>query len=44
MKEIKAQSAIKNYLVYHNDIYPFSLIVGKMSDANQINQEYKGVD
>ena len=44
MEELKAQSAIKNYLVYHNDVYPFSLIVGKMSDVNQINQEYNGID
>ena len=45
MKEIKAQSTInKNYFVYHNDVYPFSLIVGKMSDVNQINKEYKSVD
>ena len=45
MKEIKAQSTInKNYFVYRNDVYPFSLIVGKMSDVNQINKEYKSVD
>lgn len=43
MKELNAQSD-KNYLVYHNDIYPFSLIIGKMSDANQINKEYKCAD
>lgn len=43
MKELKAQSN-KNYLVYHNDVYPFSLIIGKMSDANQINKEYKCAD
>ena len=28
-------------MVYHNDVYPFSLIIGKMSDVNQINKEYK---
>ena len=44
MEELKDRYDIKNYLVYHNDVYPFSLIVGKMSDVNQINKEYKGVD
>lgn len=44
MEELKDRYDIKNYLVYHNDVYPFSLIVGKMSDINQINNEYKGVD
>ena len=44
MEELKDRYDIKNYLVYHNDVYPFSLIVGKMSDINQINKEYKGVD
>lgn len=44
MEELKDRYDIKNYLAYHNDVYPFSLIVGKMSDVNQINKEYKGVD
>lgn len=44
MEELKDRYDIKNYLVYHNDVYPFSLIVGKMSDVNQINKEYNGVD
>lgn len=32
------------YKVYKNDVYPFCLVVGNMSDLDEINKEYETWD